>query len=134
MHQVQTAISYLHMLKSDATHLSWKLWQACQKLHWQLLQQLPGMTYAPVSVAAGGARSKLHMRVSAWLHLMPWEGHGPGGALGMPVWKVPGKVRVMAVDLLETLHDLHCTSQQVTVKLSNNCTANISCQAQVLSI
>lgn len=109
-HQVQSAISYLPMLKSDATHLTSKLWQACRKLHWQLQQRLPDMTCAPVSVAVGGAGSRLHTRASAWHHLMPWEGHGPGGALGMPVWKVPGKVRVMAVDLLEKLHDLHCTS------------------------
>ena len=98
------------MLGFDTTHLSWKLWQACQKQHWQLQQQLPGMTCAPVSVAVGGAGSRLHMRASACLHLMPWEGHGPGGALGMPVWKVPRKVRVMAVDLPEKLHDLHCTT------------------------
>ena len=94
------------MLDSDTTHLSWKLWQACQKLHWQLLQQLPGMTCAPVSVAVEGAGSRLHMTASAWLHLIPCEGHGLGGAWGMSVWKVPWKVRVMAVDLPEKLDDL----------------------------
>ncbi len=86
-----------------AAYLPWMRIQVCQRLHWLSLQQLPGMTYAPVSVAVEGARSRLHMKAAASLHLAPWDGLDPGGALGNPVWKVSRKLWVRVGALLYLL-------------------------------
>jgi len=88
------------------THLPWMLLQACQKLHWQLQWQLPGMTYAPVPAAVEGAGSTLQMQVAASPHPSSWDALVPGGALGTPAWKVPGKVWAIGPDLPEKLGDL----------------------------
>ena len=82
------------------------LLQACQKLHWQLRWQLPGMTYAPVPAAVEGAGSTLQMQVAASPRPSPWDALVPGGALGTPAWKVPGKVWAIGPDLPEKLGDL----------------------------
>ncbi len=95
-----------NLINCWVTHLPWMLLQACQKLHWQLQWQLPGMNYAPVPAAAEGAVSTLPMLVAASPHLSPWDALVPGGALGTPSWKVPGKVWVMGADLPEKLGDL----------------------------
>lgn len=80
--------------------------QACQKLHWQLQWQLPGMTYAPAPAAVEGAGSTLQMLVAASPRLSPWDALVPGGALRIPSWKVPGRVWVMGADLPGKLGDL----------------------------
>lgn len=73
-----------HSVTSKAAHLPWRLLQACQKLHWQLQWQLPGMTYAPAPAAVEGAGSTLQMLVAASPHPSPWDALVPGGALGIP--------------------------------------------------
>ena len=95
-----------HLAMSNAAYLPWRLLQACQKLHWQLQWQRPGMTYAPVPVAVEGAGSTLQTLVAASPHPSPWEPLVPGGSLGTPSWKVPGKVWVMGADLPGKLGDL----------------------------
>ena len=95
-----------HLVTNNAAHLPCMLLQACQKLHWQLQWQLPGMTYAPVPAAVEGAGSTLQMQDAASPHPTPWDALVPDGALGIPSWKVPGKVGVMEADLPEKLGDL----------------------------
>ncbi len=73
-----------HLVTGHAAYLPWRLLQACQKLHWQLQWQLPGMTYAPAPAAVEGAGSTVQMLVAASPHLSPWDVLVPGGALGIP--------------------------------------------------